>query len=97
MDLSIDDFARLRASSPVICDLKPSGRYVTIDLHRAGGIPQVMKLLLDAGKLHGDCLTVTGRTIAETLADIPSTPPADQDVIRPVAEPLLTPRAIWRS
>ena len=88
VDLGIDDFARLRASSPVICDLKPSGRYVTIDLHRAGGIPQVMKLLLDAGKLHGGCLTVTGRTIAETLAGVPAAPPADQDVIRPLAEPL---------
>lgn len=88
VDLSIEDFARLRPSSPVICDLKPSGKYVTIDLHRAGGIPQVMKLLLEAGKLHGDCMTITGKTIAENLKDVPSTPPADQDVIRPLSDPL---------
>jgi len=72
----------------VICDLKPSGRYVTVDLHNAGGIPQVMKLLLDAGLLHGDCRTVEGKTLNALLADVPSTPPAGQDVIRPLSNPL---------
>jgi dihydroxy-acid dehydratase len=72
----------------VICDLKPSGRYVTVDLHRAGGIPQVMRLLLDAGLLHGDCRTVEGRTLREVLAAVPSEPPAGQDVIRPLSNPL---------
>ncbi|MEB3185480.1 MAG: dihydroxy-acid dehydratase, partial [Cyanobacteriota bacterium] len=73
---------------PVICDLKPSGRYVTVDLHQAGGIPQVMKLLLDAGLLHGDCQTIEGKTLNEVLADVPSEPPAGQDVIRPLSNPL---------
>ena len=86
--LSIDDFEVIRQRVPVICDLKPSGRYVTVELHRAGGIPQVMKLLLDAGLLHGDCRTIEGRTLREVLADVPSTPPADQDVIRPLIRPL---------
>ncbi len=86
--LTIDDFETIRQKVPVICDLKPSGRYVTVDLHRAGGIPQVMKLLLDAGLLHGDCRTIEGRTLAEVLADVPSEPPADQDVIRPLSNPL---------
>ncbi|KEF43476.1 MAG: dihydroxy-acid dehydratase [Cyanobium sp. CACIAM 14] len=86
--LTIDDFETIRERVPVICDLKPSGRYVTVDLHRAGGIPQVMKLLLDAGLLHGDCRTIEGRTIREVLADVPSQPPADQDVIRPLSNPL---------
>jgi len=81
---TIDDFERIRRRVPVICDLKPSGRYVATDLHRAGGIPQVMKLLLDAGLLHGDCITITGKTIAETLADVPAVPRSDQDVIRPI-------------
>jgi dihydroxy-acid dehydratase len=85
---TIDDFERVRQRVPVICDLKPSGRYLAIDLHRAGGIPQVMKILLDGGLLHGDCMTVTGRTIAETLADIPSQPPANQDVIRTLDSPI---------
>jgi dihydroxy-acid dehydratase len=85
---TIDDFERVRRKVPVLCDLKPSGRYLAIDLHRAGGIPQVMKILLDGGLLHGDCMTVTGKTIAETLADVPSQPPADQDVIRPLDNPL---------
>ncbi|MEY3633404.1 MAG: Dihydroxy-acid dehydratase 3, partial [Pseudomonadota bacterium] len=75
----IDDFERVRRRVPVICDLKPSGRYVATDLHRAGGIPQVMKILLQAGLLHGDCLTITGKTVAEMLRDIPATPRADQD------------------
>ncbi len=86
--LSIDDFETIRQRVPVICDLKPSGRFVTVDLHRAGGIPQVMKLLLDAGLLHGDCRTVEDRTLAEVLAEVPSEPPADQEVIRPLARPL---------
>jgi dihydroxy-acid dehydratase len=86
--LTIDDFETIRQKVPVICDLKPSGRYVTVDLHRAGGIPQVMKLLLDGGLLHGECRTIEGRTLAEVLADVPSEPPAGQDVIRPLSNPL---------
>ncbi|VVE05893.1 dihydroxy-acid dehydratase [Pandoraea anhela] len=80
----IEDFERIRARVPVICDLKPSGKYVATDLHKAGGIPQVLKILLDAGLLHGDCLTITGRTIAEELKDVPSVPRADQQVIFPI-------------
>jgi len=85
---TIDDFERMRQKIPVICDLKPSGRYLAIDLHRAGGIPQVMKILLDGGLLHGDCMTVTGKTVAETLVDVAATPSADQDVIRGLDNPL---------
>jgi len=81
---TIDDFERIRQRVPVLCDLKPSGKYVATDLHRAGGIPQVMKLLLNAGLLHGDCITISGKTIAETLADVPDAPRADQDVIMPM-------------
>jgi dihydroxy-acid dehydratase len=81
--LSIDDFEIIRGKVPVICDLKPSGKYVATDLHRAGGIPQVMKMLLDKGLIHGDALTISGETVAETLANIPAEPRADQDVIRP--------------
>ncbi len=88
VELSIDDFEVIRQRVPVICDLKPSGRFVTVDLHNAGGIPQVMKLLLDAGLLHGDCRTVEGKTLREVLADVPSTPPAGQEVIRPLSNPL---------
>src|SRR5690625_991 len=88
VELSIDDFEEIRRRTPLICDLKPSGRYVATDLHQAGGIPQVMKMLLEAGLLHGDCLTVTGRTVAENLADIPAEPPAGQKVILPFYEPL---------
>jgi len=84
VDWTIDDFERIRKRVPVICDLKPSGRYVATDLHRAGGIPQVLKILLDAGLLHGDCMTITGRTIADELKDVPSVPRADQDVIVPI-------------
>ncbi|HEX4918236.1 MAG TPA: dihydroxy-acid dehydratase [Limnobacter sp.] len=83
-----EDFERVRLRTPVICNLKPSGQYVATDLHEAGGIPQVMKILLDAGLLHGDCITITGKTIAETLADIPSTPRADQNVILPIEKAL---------
>ncbi|MDM7935875.1 MAG: dihydroxy-acid dehydratase [Cyanobium sp. CZS 48M] len=86
--LTIDDFETIRQRVPVICDLKPSGRFVTVDLHRAGGIPQVMKLLLDAGLLHGDCRTIEGLTLKQVLADVPSEPPADQEVIRPLSNPL---------
>jgi dihydroxy-acid dehydratase len=86
--LSIDDFETIRQRVPVICDLKPSGRFVTVDLHQAGGIPQVMKLLLDAGLLHGDCRTVEGKTLREVLASVPSEPPLDQEVIRPLSRPL---------
>ena len=85
---SIDDFERIRQRTPVFCDLKPSGQHVITELHEAGGIPQVMKMLLNAGLLHGDCLTITGKTIAETLADVPDQPPANQSVIRPINEPL---------
>ncbi|ADP14121.1 dihydroxy-acid dehydratase 1 [Achromobacter xylosoxidans A8] len=81
---TIDDFERIRKRVPVLCDLKPSGKYVATDLHRAGGIPQVMKLLLNAGLLHADCITITGKTIAETLAGVPNAPRADQDVIMPL-------------
>lgn len=84
VEWTIDDFERVRRKVPVICDLKPSGHYLTVDFHRAGGVPQVMKLLLDAGLLHGECLTITGRTVAETLRDVPSVPPEGQDVIRPL-------------
>jgi dihydroxy-acid dehydratase len=84
IDWTIDDFERIRQRVPVICDLKPSGQYVATDLHRAGGIPQVMKLLLDAGLLHGDCMTITGRTLGEELADVPSRPRDDQKVIFPL-------------
>jgi dihydroxy-acid dehydratase len=83
----IDDFERVRRKVPVLCDLKPSGKYLAIDLHHAGGIPAVMKLLLKAGLLHGDCITITGRTVAENLADVPD-PSPDQDVIRPLARPM---------
>ena len=85
---TIDDFERIRQRVPVLCDLKPSGRYVATDLHRAGGIPQVMKMLLDRGLLHGDCMTITGETIAEVLADVPPAPRADQDVIRQWSKPM---------
>ncbi len=88
VDWTIDDFERVRRKVPVICDLKPSGRFLAIDLHRAGGIPQVMKVLLNAGLLHGDCMTITGKTVAENLADVPDAPPAEQEVIRPIAQPM---------
>jgi len=81
--LSLDDFQTIGARVPVLCDLKPSGRYVATDLHRAGGIPQVMKLLLVHGLLHGGALTITGETVEETLGDVPAQPRSDQDVIRP--------------
>lgn len=85
---TIDDFERIRKRVPVLCDMKPSGKYLAVDLHRAGGIPQVMKLLLNAGLLHGDCMTITGKTVAEMLKDVPDQPPANQDVIRPIDKAL---------
>ncbi|MGO4808317.1 dihydroxy-acid dehydratase [Cupriavidus sp. 2MCAB6] len=88
VEWTIDDFERIRRKVPVICNLKPSGQYVATDLHRAGGIPQVMKILLKAGLLHGDCLTITGRTLAEELENVPDTPRADQDVILPIERAL---------
>ena len=87
VEWTIDDFERVRKKVPVLCDLKPSGRYLAVDLHKAGGIPAVMKVLLDAGLLHGDCLTITGRTVAENLADHPPMR-VDQKVIHPIAEPM---------
>ncbi|TXI26297.1 MAG: dihydroxy-acid dehydratase, partial [Nitrosomonas oligotropha] len=88
VEWSIDDFERMRGKVPVLCDLKPSGRYVTADLHQAGGVPQVMKMLLNHGLLHGDCITISGQTIAEVLKDIPNTPRADQNVIRQWENPM---------
>jgi dihydroxy-acid dehydratase len=88
VNLTIDDFETIRQRVPVLCDLKPSGRYVATDFHRAGGVPQVMKMLLSKGLLHGDALTITGQTIAELLADIPEQPSPDQDVIRPFDKPM---------
>uniref|UniRef100_UPI00286B94FE dihydroxy-acid dehydratase domain-containing protein n=1 Tax=Methylibium sp. TaxID=2067992 RepID=UPI00286B94FE len=85
---TIDDFERVRQRVPVLCDLKPSGKYLAVDLHRASGIPQVMKILLAAGLLHGECMTITGKTVAENLADVPEVPRADQDVIRPIERPM---------
>ncbi len=87
VDWSIDDFERVRERTPVLCDLKPSGQYLAIDLHRAGGIPVVMKELLKAGLLHGDCMTITGKTVAQNLAEVPDLQPANP-VIRPVSNPL---------
>ncbi|WP_321820561.1 MULTISPECIES: dihydroxy-acid dehydratase [unclassified Burkholderia] len=84
VDWTIDDFERIRKRVPVICDLKPSGQYVATDLHQAGGIPQVLRILLDAGLLHGGCMTITGRTLAEELKDVPGVPRADQKVIFPI-------------
>jgi dihydroxy-acid dehydratase len=86
--LDLDDFERIRRKVPVFADLKPSGRYVATDLHRVGGVPLVMKMLLEAGLIDGSCMTVTGKTVAENLADVPSTPPAGQDVVRKMSEPL---------
>jgi len=88
IDWTIDDFERIRKRVPVIADMKPSGSYLATDLHQAGGIPQIMKILLDGGLLHGDCMTITGKTIAEVLKDIPSKPRADQKVIRGLDNPI---------
>ena len=88
VEWQLDDFERIRERVPVLCDLKPSGKYVATDLHKAGGIPQVMKMLLAKGLLHGDCMTITGQTVEEVLKDIPAEPRADQDVIRPWERPM---------
>jgi dihydroxy-acid dehydratase len=88
VEWTIDDFERVRRRVPVLCDLKPSGRYVAVDFHRAGGVPQVLKMLLAHGLLHGDCMTITGRTMADELAHLPDVPRADQDVIRPWSNPM---------
>ncbi|MCX7594442.1 MAG: dihydroxy-acid dehydratase [Fischerella sp.] len=88
VELNLDDFEAIRERVPVLCDLKPSGKYVATDLHQAGGIPQVMKMLLVHDLLHGDCLTITGKTIAEVLADVPNEPSPNQDVIRPWVNPV---------
>ena len=84
----IDDFERMRRRVPVLCDLKPSGRFVAVDFHRAGGVPQVLKILLRHGVLHGECMTIHGKTMAELLKDVPDEPRADQEVIRPWSKPL---------
>lgn len=88
VDLSIDDFETIRKRVPVFADMKPSGRYVVTDLHKAGGIPQIMKMLLVHGLLHGDCMTITGETIAEVLKDVPADPRSNQDVIRAWNNPI---------
>src|SRR4030095_12500090 len=88
VELTLDDFEVIRKRVPVLCDLKPSGKYVATDLHHAGGIPQVMKMLLLRGLIHGEALTITGETLAEVLADVPDRPSARQDVIRQWETPL---------
>ncbi|MGA7985590.1 MAG: dihydroxy-acid dehydratase [Burkholderiales bacterium] len=85
---TIDDFERMRRKVPVLCDLKPSGRFVAVDFHRAGGVPQVLKILLKNGVLHGECMTIHGKTIAEMLEDVPDQPRSDQQVIRPWSDPM---------
>ncbi|HKQ25090.1 MAG TPA: dihydroxy-acid dehydratase [Burkholderiales bacterium] len=88
VEWTIDDFERIRRKVPVLCDLKPSGKYVAVDFHKAGGVPQVLKMLLENGLLHGDCMTITGRTIGAELEKIPAEPRKDQDVIRPFSAPI---------
>ena len=85
---NIEDFERVGRRTPVLCDLKPSGRFVAVDFHRSGGVPQLMKILLDHDRLHGECITITGRTLAEELADVPSEPQSNQEVIRPWNRPI---------
>ena len=85
---TLDDFERVRRKAPVLCDLKPSGRHMAVDFHRVGGVEQVLRMLLDHGVLHGECLTITGRTMAEELSELPSEPPSDQEVIRPWSNPM---------
>ena len=86
--LSIDDFETIRRKVPVFCDLKPSGKYVATDLQKAGGVPLVMKILLENGLLHGECMTITGKTVTENLANVSGEVGSNQDVIRPFAEPI---------
>jgi dihydroxy-acid dehydratase len=88
VEWSIDDFERIRQRVPVLCDLKPSGRYVAVDFDRAGGVPQVLKMLLEHDRLHGDCMTITGRTLEQELAQLSAQPRQDQDVIRPWSNPM---------
>jgi len=88
LELTLDDFENVRQRAPVLCDMKPSGRYVATDLHRAGGVPQVMKMLLARGLIDGSCMTITGKTVAENLKDVPNDPPKDQDVIRQWDKPM---------
>ena len=88
VEWTLDDFERVRRKVPVLCNLRPSGDYMAVDLHRAGGIPQVLKLLLNAGLVDGDCLTITGRTLGEELAHVPDVPAAGQDVIHSIADAL---------
>jgi dihydroxy-acid dehydratase len=88
VEWAIDDFERIRRRVPVLCDLKPSGRYVAVDFNAAGGVPQVLRMLLDAGLLHGECMTITGRPIGEELSSVPARPRAEQDVIRPFDKPM---------
>jgi len=85
---TLDDFERVRRKAPVLCDLKPSGRHMAVDFHRVGGVEQVLRMLLDHGVLHGECMTITGRTMAEELSELPSEPPSDQEVIRPWSNPM---------
>jgi dihydroxy-acid dehydratase len=86
--LTLDDFEEIRGRVPVLCELKPSGRFVATDLHKAGGIPQVMKMLLAHDLLHGDSMTISGKTVAEVLNDVPNDPRSNQEVIRPWSNPL---------
>ena len=88
VEWTIDDFERVRKRVPVLCELKPSGRFVATDFHAAGGVPQVLRILLDHGLLHGECMTITGKTLAEELASVPAEPRADQEVIRPWSKPM---------
>ena len=88
VELNLNDFEAARKRTPVICDLKPSGKFVTVDLHRVGGIPQVMKILLNGGLLNGKCVGITGKTLSETLENVPDAPPSDQEVIRTLENPL---------
>ena len=90
VEWTIDDFERMRKRVPVLCDLKPSGQYVMTDLHAVGGVPQVLKMLLNMGVLHGDCMTITGKTMAEELAKVPDLPAKTQDVIRQPDNPMYT-------
>ena len=88
IEWNLDDFERIRQRVPVICDLKPSGKYMAVDVHKVGGIPQVLKVLLNGGLLHGDCMTVTGRTLAQELEHVPDVPPEGQDVICTIENPI---------
>jgi dihydroxy-acid dehydratase len=86
LTLTLDDVQRVSQRTPTIADLKPGGRYTAYDMYKAGGIPVLIKIMLDAGLLHGDCMTVTGKTLAENVADVKV--PTDQDVMLPVSKAL---------